>query len=175
MLIKAVVRDGDNHAYGVLYDRYVKRVYRKCMSFSKEESIAEDLVQEIFLKVHDKLSKFRGNSSFSTWLYAITYNHCVEHCRKRNKVSAVDITEYPEHPEENPDEEELMSTRLEQLKSALDQVDPNDRMILVMKYQENVPIKDIMSRLRISESAVKMRLSRARQRVRQVFRDLERA
>ena len=131
------------------------------------------MVQDILLKVFTQLTKFKGKSRFSTWLYAITYNYCVEYYRKNNKYSMVDIDEGPDISIEDDNEAELLKMRASQLKWALDQVAPEDKMILLLKYQDDTPIKEIMETLNISESAVKMRLARARQRVKQVVQERE--
>ena len=85
----------------------------------------------------------------------------------------VDIDEGPDISVDDDDEKELLKMRAEQLKWALDQVAPEDKMILLLKYQDDTPIKEIMDTLDISESAVKMRLARARQRVKQVVQERE--
>ncbi len=167
------MKDGITDYYGFIYDRYSNKVYRKCLSFVKEEVIAQDMVQDIFLKVFFQLSKFKGNSRFSTWLYAITYNFCVEHYRKNTKYSQVEIADHHDKPDDDKEEQEILSLRVDHLKKALEMVDPSDKMILLMKYQDDISIKDIMSQLDISESAVKMRLSRARQRVKTVVQEME--
>jgi len=133
------------------------------------------MVQDIFLKVFFQLSKFKGNSRFSTWLYAITYNFCVEHYRKNSKYARVEISDQHDQPSDDKEEQELLSLQIDQLKKALEQVDPSDKMILLMKYQDDISIKEIMNQLDISESAVKMRLSRARQRVKKVVQEMEQA
>ena len=173
VLIEAITQKGETELFGILYDRYSNKVYRKCLSFVKDESAAQDMVQDVLLKVFTQLGKFQGKSRFSTWLYAITYNYCVEYYRKNNKYAMVDIDEGPDISVDDDDEKELLKMRAEQLKWALDQVAPEDKMILLLKYQDDTPIKEIMDTLDISESAVKMRLARARQRVKQVVQERE--
>lgn len=165
----AAIRAGDTDLYGILYERYADKVYRKCLSFVKNEQVAQDNVQDIFLKVFYKLSNFKGKSRFSTWLYAITYNYCVEFYRKNSKYSHVDVDERMDLQEEGMEEQELLKLRTEQLAWALDRVNPEDKRILLMKYQDEMSIKEIMDQFDIAESAVKMRLARARKRVKSVL------
>lgn len=174
-LITAISQSGKTELFGLIYDRYANKVYRKCISFVKDPDIAQDMVQDVFLKVFFQLSKFKGKSRFSTWLYAITYNFCVEYYRKHSKYTMVDIDEGPEIADQSLDEQEVLQIRTEILKRALEEVSPEDKMILLMKYQDDTPIKDIMDNLNISESAVKMRLARARKRVKTVAEELEKA
>lgn len=172
-LVKAILQAEGSDLFGILYDRYANKVYRKCLSFVKDQDQAQDMVQDIFLRVFYQLSKFKGNSRFSTWLYAITYNFCVEHYRKSNRYHTVEIDERIELVDEEAEEKALQSIRADMLKKALEQINPEDKMLLLMKYQDGIPIKEIMTSLELSESAVKMRLARARQRVKAKVQELE--
>ncbi len=172
-LVRAITQDGRSELYGQLYDRFADKVYRKCIGFSKNHSVAQDMVQDIFLKVFFQLPKFQGRSRFSTWLYTITYNYCVEYYRKTSKHSFVDIESQPDSYDEEADEKLLLKTRSDKLKKALNLIGPEDKAILLMKYQDNIPIKEIMTTFDISESAVKMRLARARQRAKEAIDELK--
>ncbi|MEM6264106.1 MAG: sigma-70 family RNA polymerase sigma factor [Bacteroidota bacterium] len=174
-LVQAITQEGKSDLFGILYDRYADRVYRKCFSFSKDADIAQDMVQDIFLKVFFQLSKFKGKSKFSTWLYAITYNYCVEHYRRNNKYHFTDIDDQPDTQDDALEEKELLQTRMDILQQALEKVAPDEKALLLMKYQDEVSIKEMMEQLNLTESAVKMRLSRARQRVRKVAVELEKS
>ena len=90
-------------------------------------------------------------------------------------MKTTEITERHDLAVEEPEDDELLGYRTHQLKAALEEVDPKDKMILLMKYQDGISIKDIMDQLNISESAVKMRLSRARKRVKSIIVELEKA
>ena len=174
-LIAAITQEGESDLFGLLYDRYSDKVYRKCISFVRDEDIAKDMVQEVFTKVFTQLEKFKGKSRFSTWLYAITYNYCVEFYRKNSRYTTVDIDEGPDIAEKEDGNSEFLSFRVEQLKKAMDMVGNEDKTILLMKYQQNVSIKELMNYLNISESAVKMRLARARKRVKSILDDMNMA
>jgi RNA polymerase sigma factor (sigma-70 family) len=171
-IIKAVTLEGKTELYGLLYDRYSDKVYRKCISFAKDPNIAQDMVQDIFMKVFFQLPKFKGNSRFSTWLYTITYNFCVEYYRKNKKHTFVDIQNQPDAVDDSQQELELLQTRSDKLKRALEELNPEDRAILLMKYQDNISIKELMNSLEVSESAVKMRLARARQRAKEIIDEM---
>ena len=172
-IIDAIVQDGQSDLYGLLYDRYSDKVFRKCIGFAKDSDIAQDMVQDIFLKVFFQLPKFKGKSKFSTWLYAITYNFCVEYYRKTSKYTHTDIENEPEAVDDSKDEMELLQTQSALLKRALEIITPDDKAILLMKYQDDASIKDIETALSISESAVKMRLARARSRAKEAIDSLE--
>jgi len=167
-VIILIVQDAKTDLFGILYDRYASKVYRKCMGLVKDEATAQDLLQDIFTKLFFQLSKFQGRSKFSTWLYSITYNHCMEFLRKNNRYQFVDIEGSPDIVEE-VSEIELMAIQHDLLKKALDKLNLEDKMLLLMKYQDDMSIQDIMESLQVGESAIKMRLARARQRVKSLL------
>lgn len=172
-IVRAITEEGKTEMFSILYDRYADKVFRKCISFAHDREIAQDMVQDVLLKVFTQLSKFKGKSRFSTWLYAITYNFCVEHYRKSSRMRTVDIDEGPDLADIDDDEDDLLDSRAHTLKHALNQVSAEEKVLLLMKYQDDTPIRDIMDTLEISESAVKMRLSRARKRVKQIIVEQE--
>ncbi|MEM7371848.1 MAG: sigma-70 family RNA polymerase sigma factor [Bacteroidota bacterium] len=173
-IVSAITQKGETDLFGILYNRYSDKVYRKCLTFVRDKDVAQDMVQDVLLKVFTQLSKFKGNSRFSTWLYAVTYNFCVEYYRKNNRYTTVDIQEGPDYSEsDDSDEKELLAARAHQLNQALDQIPPEEKMILLSKYQDGASIKELMVQLDISESAVKMRLSRARKRIKHLIDEAE--
>ncbi|MCI4668320.1 MAG: sigma-70 family RNA polymerase sigma factor [Bacteroidia bacterium] len=173
-LIELIKNEAQSELFGIIYKRYSDKVYRKCMSFVKDADIANDMVQDVLIKAYSQLGKFKGNSRFSTWLYAITYNYCVEHYRKNSRYVKVDITEGAELPEfDNADEDARFETRKDCLNHSLNQISHEDKEILKMKYQQNSSIKELMDYLSISESAVKMRLARARKRLKAIMQETE--
>jgi RNA polymerase sigma-70 factor (ECF subfamily) len=167
-LIEGIIRTNDSHLFSQLYDRYVKVVYNKCLGFSKSKEEAEDLTHDIFLKLFVKLRSFKGNSKFSTWLYSFTYNHCVNYVQRdsEKKKPKVPIDSYLEKftDDEIPDDS-IFSLKSEKLKKVLELIDVNDKVVLLLKYQDDMSIKEIQETLGIGESAVKMRLKRAKERV----------
>lgn len=84
VLVELIARSKDPLLFKVLYERYVFKIFTKCLSFSKNYQEAEDLCQDIFVKLLDKIDSYKGESKFSTWLYSFTYNHCVNYYH-RNK------------------------------------------------------------------------------------------
>ncbi len=175
-LIQRIVEDNNSDLFGVLYDRYASVVYNKCYGFSKNSAEAEDLTQEVFIKLFLKLGAFKGKSKFSTWLYSFVYNHCVNYvnrdiAKKQEKVTVVtDVIE-------DVDIEEIEDADLFQMKSdkllrALEIIEPSDKMVLLMKYQDDMTIKEIEENLDLGSSAVKMRIKRAKARVVEVYNSL---
>lgn len=163
-IIRKIKYEHDTNLFGILYSRYSSKVFDKCNSMLKDPSQAEEFVQDIFCKVFEKLSDFRGESNFSTWLYAITYNHCIEYLRVKKKMNYPDWNSQHELPDviDEINEKEINSERLMKI---LDQIHPEEKALLTMHYIDNLPIAYIQTALKISESATKMRLKRARERV----------
>ena len=71
-----ILETGDTELFGIIYDRYANKVYRKCLSVIKESDTAQDLVHDILVKVFVSLPTFKGQSKLGSWIYAITYNPC---------------------------------------------------------------------------------------------------
>ena len=167
-LVEKIVKTQNTGLFSILYDRYSKVVYNKCYCFSSSEAEAKDLTQDVFIKLFVKLGSFSGTSKFSTWLYAFTYNLCVNYVNrdvsKKIEKNAVSVDDY-DHLLIEPDDFSLFQLQAEKLKKALEIVSPEDKMILLLKYQDELSIKDLVNVLHISESAVKMRLKRAKARI----------
>ncbi|NNC84103.1 MAG: RNA polymerase sigma factor [Flavobacteriales bacterium] len=163
-IVRKIVETNEHELFGELYERYKTKVYHKCISFSKDQDEAKDLLHDVFLKTFTSLSRFSGRSSFSTWLYSITYNYCVDYARSKRKRRTEDIDERWDisDKDDEKNERELMSMHAERLGSVLDRISPNEKAILLMKYQDGFSIKEIMGMLELSESAVKMRIKRAK-------------
>ncbi len=173
-LVERVKASLDAESFGLIYDRFAGRVYRKCLAMTRDKALAHDLTHDIFLKTFLNMGKFDGRSKFGTWLYRITFNYCLDHLRRRQRgpVATEVDAEVLGAADEDRYEEELMDIRAERLDSVLAAIDPSDRAILLFKYQEDMSVKDLMELLELSESAVKMRLVRARERALQRYRQL---
>lgn len=167
-------RENANTRYfDVLYTRYSDKVYAKCVSMLKDEGRAEDAVQDIFMKILVSISKFKGNSKFSTWLYSITYNFCIDKIRRKRKerslVQEVDDLSNLEGVTDDVDDDELLEASVKQMKIILERLKAADKAVLLMKYQDELSIKDMTLVLDMSESAVKMKIKRAKEKFRKEY------
>ncbi len=170
-------RENANTRYfDVLYTRYSDKVYAKCVSMLKDEGRAEDAVQDIFMKILVSISKFKGNSKFSTWLYSITYNFCIDKIRRKRKerslVQEVDDLSNLEGVTDDVDDNELLEASVKQMKIILERLKAADKAVLLMKYQDELSIKDMTLVLDMSESAVKMKIKRAKEKFRREYQVL---
>lgn len=167
-LVRLYVETQRNVYFEELYDRYVDKVYRKCLSFVKNEAQAEDFTHDIFLRVVLKVGSFKEHAKFSTWLYSITYNYCMDQVRQVKKQAEIAFDENFDL-EDDTEDLELVEMQTQGLKKALQKIDPDEKAILLMKYQDNFSIKEISETFKITESAVKMRLMRTKEKLKKIY------
>jgi RNA polymerase sigma factor (sigma-70 family) len=168
-IVERVVQYGEQHLLEHLYDRYAIKIYHKCLSLTKEKEVAQDLSHDILIKVFTSLAKFQGKSAFSLWVHSISYNHCMDYLRLQKRLQ---YSDYDEHFFDNISEDvierenkELEELQFSQLEYYLDILHPEERMILMMRYQDDMAVNDIAEALNLGLSAVKMRLKRGRDKL----------
>lgn len=164
-LVNLVLSEDSSRFYSILYQRYYPKVYDKSFSLVKNKHVAEELSRDILSKAFEKLSGFKQLSSFSSWIYSITYNHCIDYLREKKKLHYPEWNKDNELPEIIDEEETLNDINYEKLLIVLEKIHPEEKALILMKYQDNLSLKQIGTALRISEDAVKMRLKRARTRL----------
>jgi RNA polymerase sigma-70 factor, ECF subfamily len=169
----ASILAGDRELYHQLIQPYELSVYRMAMSFVKNETEAEDVAQEAFLKAFRDLANFRGESKFSTWLISITLNEARRRLRRQStvrmesldepqeegaKVSPALLRDWREIPSESLERREVRAL----LQKAIEQLSPIYREVLVLRDIEELSVEETAGALAISISSVKVRLHRAR-------------
>jgi RNA polymerase sigma-70 factor (ECF subfamily) len=175
LVIRRIITEKDTASFGLLYDRYADKVFAKCMSFAHDTQQAEDLAHDIFLKVYLKLGEFRFEAKFSTWLYSITYHECVEYTRKVKKNTGQQEqyrAEQEAFESADSSDAELLELKIGQLEKLLNKISPEDKALVLMKYQDGLSVQEIMNHTQLGESAVKMRLKRTKDRLVTLSRDL---
>ncbi len=157
--------------FNIIYRKYSGKIFGKCISLLKNEEMANDAVQDIFMKIILNMSKFNEKSKFSTWIYSITYNYCIDVIRSKKKLQMFvgdgDIEKYDKP--EDIDDAFLLEKSVSRLKIILNKIPVADKAILLMKYQDELSIKEISQMIDKSESAVKMKLKRAKQKFKNVY------
>ena len=173
-LVAKILKTKNDILFGKLYERYSHFVYNKCYGFTKTKVEAQDLTQDVFVKLFQKLSSFKGTSKFSTWLYAFTYNMCVDYVNKNvlQKVHSNDLEVEVYNLHIETEDYSLFQLKEDTLKKSLEIITPEDKMILLLKYQDDFSIKELTQALEIGESAVKMRLKRAKARLIETYNNL---
>jgi RNA polymerase sigma factor (sigma-70 family) len=168
-LVKLFIETQKNIYFEELYDRYANKVFRKCISFVKDEAQAEDFVHDIFLKVVLVISTYKENAKFSTWLYSITYNYCIDQTRQAKRRAEDPLDEDIDDLIDDNDDSEVAEMEAVRLNKAMQKLQPEDKSVLLMKYQDDLSIKEIADNFNVSESAVKMRLMRAKDRLKKLY------
>lgn len=169
----AAILAGNTELYHALIRPYEHAVYRMALSFVKNESEAEDVAQEAFLKAFRQLAEFRGRAKFSTWLISIALNEARRRLRRQSTVRMESLDEPVEDggkvsPALLRDWREIPSEALERrevralLEEAINQLSPIYREVLVLRDIEELSVEETAVTLAISISAVKVRLHRAR-------------
>jgi RNA polymerase sigma-70 factor (ECF subfamily) len=174
-LIEKIVINKGALLFGELYDRYSKLVYNKCLGFAKSNKEAEDLTQDVFLMLYVKLGSFNGISKFSTWLYSFTYNFCVNYVNRNKERKINDNSVKFDSQEEVPvdvTDDLLLQMQVDKLKKALELIAPEDKSLLLLKYQDGASIKELEDVLEIKSSAIKMRLKRAKAKVVEMYKTI---
>ena len=172
-LIELYLRTRNSGYFQMLYRRYSGKVYSKCISLLKEEALAQDAAQEIFTKIYLNLAKFSERSKFSTWVYSITYNYCIDFIRRKKKERNLFSAEVEDPPEQIEEVEDtaLLEMEVGRLKIVLEKIPPGDKAILLMKYQQEMSIKEIAAALDKTESAIKMKIKRAKHKAQLVYKE----
>lgn len=168
------IKEGKKEAMGILYSKYYHQVYNKCFSFVKNSDTAHDMAQDIMIKVIEKISSFNGSAKFSTWLFSVATNFCLDYLRKqKRKIQEESLAAHlvlDQFYNGYQDSNEI-EYRLDIAEKVYALMSEDDRKILMMKYQGNMSILELQSLYRLSESAMKMRILRARSRACEKYRE----
>ena len=163
---------GDTRAFDELIARHRGRVVANCRYLAPSANQAEDLAQEVLVKAYFALRKYERRSKFSTWLYRIKVNHCLNHRRAERKrgadVALDDLTFDASELQVAPDAEVELTRKADvtRVRAAVAALSDTLRVPLVMRELDEMSYDEIAGALAISLSAVKMRILRARQELR---------
>ncbi len=174
-IIDKLLQEKDSKWFAILYDRYASMVYNKCIALTNNNEIAKDLTHDIFIKAFLNISKFKKNSTFYTWIYSITYNICIDYLKKSKQYITLPLDDESwQVPQEEIDDKELLEIEIKRLKILLEKIPTDDKLILLMKFQDNMKIQEIGQILNIGESATKMRINRAKKKISELHNSIYR-
>jgi RNA polymerase sigma-70 factor (ECF subfamily) len=174
----AKAREGDSAAFSALVNQYSRKIYRLAKHITQNDSEAEDVLQETFLKAFEHLGDFQGQSKFYTWIVRIAVNESLMKLRKRKSDRTVPLDEpldtgedtvvreiavWDENPEQQYSREEIGGI----LDEAIQSLKPTFRTVFVLRDIEELSTEDTAQALGISVPAVKSRLLRARLQLRE--------
>lgn len=163
------VRSGSIHAFEELVEYNTPFVMSVCLSHMKNKHDAEDACQEVFLKVWRNLSRFRGDSMFTTYLYTVSRNTCLDMLKKQ--TSTEEIPETLADRQNTPEDEYIEREFQNAVWECLEALDTDMKTVLLLREKADMSYSEIAETLGISEGTVKSRISRAREKLLKALRE----
>jgi len=180
-LVRRYVRTGDPEAFRLIYERYRRKVYSTAWQVTGDANEALDVAQEVFLRLHRKMDRFRFESSFSSWLYRMTVNLATDFRRRRRAHRTLSIEGFARDtdsplavPSDAPGpvaraaQHELASDVLD----ALDALSPRLKQVVVLRYMQHLSYEEIAEIIGKPTGTVKSRLNRAHDKLKPVLENL---
>jgi len=176
---------GDQAAFGELVTRYQRKVYGVAFGMLRSSEDAMDVTQETFIRVHRYLGRFKGSSSFFTWLYRITVNLCIDHLRREGKAQTVDYDDAMDHSEQEAgqflpwsvDTDPARAVDRKELRamiaSALETLSANHRAVILMREVEGLSYSEMAEVMQCSKGTIMSRLFHARRRMQTALLDCD--
>lgn len=167
----AAVKAGDQSAFAGLVKRYERYVFTLVLQFGTSREVAEELAQDVFVKAYRFINGFEGKSKFSTWLYTIVHSTCVSHLRTKKQLFSEGEHVLAKLQDEAIEAGSGHDRRHWQqvIGSALGKMQPEERLIITLFYQGEQSVREIAQITGLAVPNVKVKLFRARQRLRQLL------
>lgn len=169
----ARVLNGEERAYEVLVDRYSHMVFTLAARMLRDRELAEETAQDIFVKAYQSLSGFRGTARFSTWLYTIAYHRILDVAAREKRHQSYRADGLPEgmplRDLEDTWSQLMAGERRDLILRALEELPGDDRLLISLFYLQEQSLREIAAITGIRPGTVKVRLFRARERLREVI------
>jgi len=167
------LKNGDEEAFRIIFNENHKKVVNACYRMVNDIETAEDLTQEVFIKVYSSIHQFRGESQLSTWIYRIAITKSLDHLRAQKRKKRMAILKYLSGDEEhqieieapkdlNPDVIVDNSERMKTLSNAINKLPENQRVAFSLSKYDEMSSKEIAELLSTSVSAVESLIHRAK-------------
>lgn len=158
-------QQGDRDAFRMLFEAYKDKVYSIAIYTTGDSSIADDVTQQIFLKLFTAIKQFRGDAEFTTWLYRLVVNACVDERRKRRRWFSwgdmSEVTHMKDVSQKKPQESHFARLEVaEAVRGAIGQLKPKFRLPILLKYIEGMSYEEIALVMNCSKGTVASRLNR---------------
>jgi RNA polymerase sigma-70 factor, ECF subfamily len=173
------VKKGDQEAFEGIVELFKDKIYRHCIRMVGNEYEAEDLAQETFLRAYRSIDKYNGEYKFSTWIYRIATNLCIDRLRKKKPDYYLDAevpgtegaTMYSHLPADQPLPEEMVTENEQwnELQAEIMKLPEKYRTAIVLKYVEDLSLEEISHIMEIPVPTVKTRIHRGREALKKVF------
>lgn len=169
-------RNGDPQAFSMLVDMYAKPIYNLCYRMLGNAQDAEDAAQEAFLRAYRSINRYDPDRKLITWLLSIAAHYCIDQ-QRRVKAPQVSLDEtapieLAEHGA-GPEKAYLQRETSDEVQHLLSQISPRDRAAIILYYWYDLSYQEIASQLKLTESALKTRLHRARRSLAKVSMENE--
>ena len=161
-------------AFNLIVDEYQQRLYWHIRKMVTNHDDANDVLQDVFVKIWKALPKFKGDSKFSTWIYRVAYNTCLDRLKKNKRQQyTVEINEYTEHQVKTLDNalDKIEAKEREQtIQDCLALLPSEDSFLLTLYYFEELSLDDIGKIVDLKPNNVKVKLFRSRKKLATVLR-----
>lgn len=162
----AACQQGDRDAFGLLFDSYKDKVFSIAVySFGGDQTAASDVSQQIFLKLMTNIGQFRGDSTFTTWLYRMVVNTCIDEQRKRRRFlpfgESIPMSKVEDR--RGPEKHYAKREVADRVQAAIQELKPKFRLPILLKYVEGLSYEEIANVLGCSKGTVASRLNRGHQ------------
>ena len=157
---------GDREAFRLLFETYKDKVFSIAVySFGGDEAAASDVSQQIFLKLMTAIGQFRGDSAFTTWLYRLVVNACIDEQRKRRRfLPFLESTPMSRIEDRRPQEKRYARLEVaDSVQAAIKELSPKLRMPILLKYVEGLSYEEIATVMGCSKGTIASRLNRGHQ------------
>ena len=170
----ACVQNGDIDALGVLYQRHRTQVYRTALAITHDEGMAEDILQETFLRVYRYAGSFDKTQPFGPWLYRITINLTYNWINRAKRIMNLfqgAIEWVVSSPWQNPETVAESQEQSRILRRAINNLPDSQRNVIILYYLEGLSVSEVAYALDIAEGTVKSRLFHARKKLKKAIMD----
>jgi RNA polymerase sigma factor (sigma-70 family) len=168
------ILQGEIHSFAVLVDRYKDMIFTLALKMVKNTEEAEEVAQDTFIKIYNYLGRFKGDSKFSTWIYKIAYNTCLDRLKKNKKEDLnISIDEFSDHLIKTMDN--ALSAledkeRKQTIQNCLNLLPGEENFLLTLFYFEDQSLEEIGKIMNINPNNVKVKLFRSRQKLAGILR-----
>lgn len=166
---------GDASAFNDLLSAHERKMYAVCLRMCGNHEDAQDCLQEAMLRVFRAISGFKGQSSFSTWLYRVTMNTCLDELRKKKNKQSTSLDSLletgwsPADTEDTPEKHAVVSERKAEIRKVIRELPDDMRSAIVLRDIQGFSYDEISKILNINVGTIKSRISRGREKLREKF------
>lgn len=168
ILINQIV-EGDTNSFSILVDRYKDLVFTLALRMLKNREEAEEVAQDTFIKTYKSLDKFKGDSKFSTWIYRVAYNSCLDRIKKNKKhLNDVEINEFTAHQVvaiDNALDKMETKEQKEAIQRCINALPCEESFLLTLYYFDDLSLDEISKIVGITANSIKVKLFRCRKKL----------